>query len=86
MTGQDMHTQQKLAELFREVFELDPNVGVAEMRYRDLPQWDSVGHMRLIAAIEQAYDIMLDTADVLDLSSFAKAVELLEKYGVDLTA
>lgn len=81
-----MHTQQKLAELFREVFELEPSVDVADMRYRDLRQWDSVGHMRLIAAIEQAYDIMLDTADVLDLSSFAKAVEILEKYGVELTA
>jgi acyl carrier protein len=81
-----MHTQQKLAELFREVFELEPSVDVAEMRYRDLRQWDSVGHMRLIAAIEQAYDIMLDTADVLDLSSFVKAVEILEKYGVELTA
>lgn len=76
----------KLIGVFREAFELDSSVDATTLRYRDFPQWDSVGHMRLVAAIEQAYDIMLDTFDVLDMSSFPKAVEILQKYNVDLTA
>ena len=39
--------------------------------------------MRLVAALETEFDIMLDTDDVLDLASFAKAVEILRKYGVE---
>jgi hypothetical protein len=38
--------------------------------------------MRLIAAIEAAFDIMLDTEDVIDMSSFPKSREILRKYNV----
>lgn len=44
--------------------------------------WDSVAHMRLVAAIEGEFDIMLETDDVIGLSSFGKAKELLGKYGI----
>jgi acyl carrier protein len=40
--------------------------------------------MRLIAALETEFDIMLETDDVLDLSSFAKGLDILGKYGVSV--
>ena len=72
---------EKIRDLFRESFDLDAGCAVDGLAYRGIPAWDSVGHMRLIAALETEFDIMLDTDDVLDLSSFAKAVEILRKYG-----
>jgi acyl carrier protein len=72
---------EKIRNLFRESFDLDAGCAVDELAYRGIPAWDSVGHMRLIAALETEFDVMLDTDDVLDLSSFAKAVEILRKYG-----
>ena len=53
------------------------------LKYQDA-EWDSVGHMSLIAAIEEAFDIMLDTDDIIDFSSFEKGKEILEKYDVEL--
>jgi acyl carrier protein len=53
------------------------------LNYQDA-EWDSVGHMSLIAAIEEAFDIMLDTDDIIDFSSFEKGKEILEKYDVEL--
>lgn len=44
--------------------------------------WDSIAHMSLVNEIESSFDIMLDTDDVIDMSSFAKAREILGKYGV----
>lgn len=44
--------------------------------------WDSVAHMKIIAAIEDSFDIMLETDDVIDMSSFKKAKEILSKYGI----
>ncbi|MFE5278869.1 hypothetical protein [Bacillus cereus] len=38
--------------------------------------------MALVAEIDDQFDIMLDTDDVLDLSSFAKAKEILQKYDI----
>jgi acyl carrier protein len=46
------------------------------------PGWDSVAHMALVAAIERAFDIMLDTDDVIGMSSFGRAREIVTKYGV----
>jgi acyl carrier protein len=53
--------------------------------YRGIPQWDSLAHMRLVAEIERVFDIMLDTEDVIGMSSFPKAVEILAKHGVDIS-
>ena len=45
--------------------------------------WDSTGHMSLIAVLEEAFDIMMDTEDIIDFSSFEKGKELLGKYDVE---
>lgn len=55
---------------------------VVGLKYQAIPEWDSVGHMALIAAIEDAFDIMMDTDDIIDLNSFEKGKEILIKYNV----
>lgn len=49
------------------------------LNYQDIPQWDSVGHMGLVASLEDAFDIMMDTDDIIDLSSYEKGMEILSK-------
>jgi len=49
-------------------------------------KWDSVAHMTLVAALESEFDIMLDTNDVIDMSSFGKAKEIIGKYGITFNA
>ena len=56
----------------------------ANLKYRSIPEWDSVAHMQLVAEIEDAFDIMLETDDVIGMSSFEVAKEILAKYGVDV--
>ena len=53
-----------------------------DVKYEGLGKWDSVGHMDLIADLEAAFDIEMDTKDVLDLSTYEKGKEVLAKYGV----
>lgn len=54
------------------------------LTYQGITAWDSVGHMQLIAALEDTFDIMFDTDDIIDFSSYEKGKELLEKYEVTL--
>lgn len=54
------------------------------LEYQQVASWDSVGHMGLVAAIEDAFDIMMDTDDIIDLSSFEKGKEILtSNYGIE---
>lgn len=62
-------------------------LGVSEdqvdgLEFQAVEQWDSVGHMGLISALEEAFDIVFDTDDIVDFSSFVKGKEILAKYGV----
>ena len=52
------------------------------LEYQGISEWDSVGHMSLVAALEDAFNIMMDTDDIIDFSSFEKGKEILAKYGV----
>jgi acyl carrier protein len=52
------------------------------LRYSTSPGWDSIAHLAVVAALDSAFDIMLDPEDIIDISSFAKAREILAKYGV----
>lgn len=72
--------RERLSVVFRDTFELDPGTEVAALRYRDIPAWSSVGHMQLVAALEAAFDIMLETDDIIAMSSFEEAERILARY------
>jgi len=73
---------EKLTKAFADTLGVEPASITDSLSYGS-NIWDSVAHMALIAAIDSAFDIMMDTEDVIDMSSFAKAKEILIKYGVD---
>lgn len=47
-------------------------------------EWDSVHQLSLVAQFEDAFDIMLDPEDIMDLTSYTKGKEILKKYEVEL--
>lgn len=77
-----MTNSEKLIEAFVESLGVEKEQ-VSSLDYLGIPEWDSVGHMTLISTIEVAFDIMLDTDDIIDLSSFEKSKEILGKYDVE---
>lgn len=54
------------------------------MVFEGIPEWDSVGHMSLVSCIEETFDIMLETDDIIEFNSFQKGIEILKKYGVEI--
>ena len=54
------------------------------LKYQGVELWDSVGHMSLTAALEDEFDIMMETDDIIDLLSYEKGIEILKsKYGIE---
>jgi acyl carrier protein len=76
-----------LLEKYNEVFITNLKVTEPELpalTYQSVPAWDSVGHMGLITALEEAFDIMIDTDDIIDFSSYEIGKGILKKYNVNL--
>ena len=76
-----MTNLEKLTNVFVETFSIDASK-TAGLQYQGIEAWDSVGHMSLVAAIEDEFGISMDTDDIIDMSSFEKAQEILAKYDI----
>lgn len=78
-----MTNLEKYTNVFTEAFEVTAEQA-ATLEYQAIEAWDSVGHMMLIEKLEEAFDIMMDTDDIIDLSSFEKGKEILTKnYNIE---
>jgi acyl carrier protein len=73
-----MNNLNKYIDAFVNAFSVEADVA-STLRYQAIPAWDSVGHMSLIAAIEDSFDIMMDTDDIIEFESFQKGKEILSK-------
>jgi acyl carrier protein len=71
----------KVDAAFREAFGIDETVDHTTFVYNASAGWDSVGHMALVAALEKQFDCILDMEDILDMSSYEKALQIMAKYG-----
>ena len=78
-----MTNREKYVNAFVEVMEVEPSE-VEKLVYQEIDAWDSVGHMSLVAELEDVFDIMMDTDDNIDFSSFEKGIEILKKYNVEI--
>lgn len=59
-------------------------VRLADLKYQDVIEWDSVGHMGLMGALEEAFNIEMEIDDIIDFSSYQKGKEILAKYKINL--
>ena len=70
----------------RRAFTVGLNLPEAEidegLQYGSTQGWDSVAHVSLVASLDSTFDVMLDIDDILDLSSYGKARDILTKLGV----
>jgi len=78
-----MNNKQKYDQVFIESFSISETVLAGDLLYNSIPEWDSVGHMGMIAGLENAFDIMMETDDIIDFSSYKKGFEILAKYDVE---
>jgi len=77
-----MNNLEKYNAAFKETFEIDDSQLNDSLEYQSIESWDSVGHMSLMAALEDDFDIMLDMDDIVDFGSYKTGLKTLEKYGV----
>jgi acyl carrier protein len=78
--------EQKLKGAFIQAIGLPADTDFGTVEYGVTNHWDSIAHMQLIAEIENTFDIMLSTEQVIGLSSFEKAKQMITPHGFDFAA
>lgn len=78
-----MNNIEKYTQAFVDAFGIDAETAKG-LQFQQIPAWDSVGHMGLVAQLEDAFGIMMEPDDIVDLNSYEKGKEMLAaKYGVE---
>lgn len=77
-----MTNLEKYTNAFVDIFEISAQEAIT-LKYQSIPAWDSVGHMNLMSELENVFDIMLETDDIINFDSFEKGKEILANYDVE---
>ena len=78
-----MTNLERYKNIFIESLSIKPDAFSEEIKYNDVSEWDSIGHMTLMSALEDGFEITLETDDIIDFSSYKKGIELLgSKYEI----
>ncbi len=80
-----MSDKKKYQDVFIKSLSLDEKKFSENLKYNEIPEWDSIGHITLVAALEEEYKISMETDDIVDLSSFKKGIEILKKYNIKIS-
>ena len=77
-----MDNIEKYKEIFVSSLAIKENF-TEDLKYNDIPEWDSIGHMTLMSGLEEGFNITLETDDIIDFSSFKKGIDIKKKYKVN---
>ena len=77
-----MENKEKYKSIFINSLAIDGSKFNENIKYNEIPEWDSIGHMTLMSGLEEGFNISIETDDIVDFSSFKKGIEILEKYKI----
>ena len=78
-----MKNKAKYIEIFTASLSINKKKFKESLKYNDIPEWDSIGHMTLVSALEDGFKISIETDDIIDFSSFKKGIQILKKYKIN---
>ena len=79
-----MVNKEKYNKVFIDCFSVTEDMLNEDFVYQCIPAWDSVGHMGMIAALEETFDIMMDIDDIVDFASYTVGIEKLKNYDIEI--
>ena len=80
-----MNNKQKYKDIFIKSLAMDDKKFGENIKYNEIPEWDSIGHMTLMSGLEEGFSITMETDDIIEFSSFKKGMSILKKYNVEIS-
>ena len=77
-------TKVQYKSAFQEGLGTEDSAITEDLEFNSIEEWDSIGHMGLIAALEEEFNISFETDDIVEFSSYKKGIEILKKYQVKI--
>ena len=79
-----MSNLEKYDKVFINTFYINKEKLKKNIEYNSIKEWDSVGHMSMIANLEEIFEIVFEMDDIIDFSSYKTGKEILKKYKIKI--
>jgi len=76
----EISNSNKIKEIFIEVLKLEIDEYTETLSYLEYDPWDSITHMKIVAKIEQAFDVEFEMRDIIAMESVAKVKEIVANH------
>lgn len=80
----NMTNLEQYNRIFRETFSVEDQDLDADFSYENVAEWTSIRQLALINELEDTFDLMFDTEDILNLKSYEIGKEIMRKNGIEL--
>lgn len=78
-----MSNKEKYQQIFEEIFDVDSSELNEGFNFKDISNWDSFTHLTLISELENTFEVMFESDDILHFGGYMNGMEILKRYGVD---
>ena len=68
-------SEEKIINLIAGILEVETGIINKELAVGDIPEWDSLAHMRIIAALESDLGVVLDIEQVLEIEDVEDIID-----------
>lgn len=68
--------------IFQQTFMVDMDALQRDFKMEGNELWDSVGHISLVAGLEEAFHISMDIDDMAQIVSYEAGKDILKKYQI----
>ncbi len=79
-----MTNLEKYNKVFMDVLRVKESALNDTFTFKAVPQWDSVAHLSLITALEDTFDLMFDSEDILHYESYENGKRILNRMGIEI--
>ncbi len=68
----------KVQEAIKAAFDVDPQSVTINTTPKDIPAWDSMGHIVLVSSLERAFGLSFDVDEVMEMENVRQIVRIVE--------
>jgi len=77
-------SEDRLTQTVAEVFGVNPYLLSEESSPSTVSSWDSLGHLNLVIALEEEFEVNLSAEEVLAMRNMGSIRRILHQYGVQI--
>jgi len=79
-----MENKTKYQETFIKSLSIEKEKFSEDLKYNEIPEWDSIGHMTLMSGLEEQFGISIETDDIVEFGSYKEGISILKKYNINI--